>query len=145
MLLEGNSGRIWGVAYKSTNNNKDPVMVTIGHKISLESMIALMHKCCKFKVPEPVRAADLRSRELIRKTKSFDELNPVSNQMIFLYNHENKVEEEKREEVDEKVENEENDEGEVNKEERSEEKVQEKENKEDENKENEEEKNDSKI
>lgn len=38
-----------------------------GHRIDLETATALTTLVTKFKVPEPVRQADLRSREFLRK------------------------------------------------------------------------------
>ena len=33
--LVGNSGRIWGAALRSTEESKNPVIVSVGHRISL--------------------------------------------------------------------------------------------------------------
>nr|CAG8583790.1 7736_t:CDS:2 [Entrophospora candida]CAG8585681.1 7687_t:CDS:2 [Entrophospora candida] len=65
-LLEGNSGTIWGAALRSLDSTTNPVFVSIGHRISLETAIHLVLKCCKYRVPEPTRQADVRSREYIR-------------------------------------------------------------------------------
>ena len=45
-LLEGKSGRIWGAALKATNQSADPLIVSIGHRISIETAVALVTKCC---------------------------------------------------------------------------------------------------
>ncbi|CAJ0757986.1 16252_t:CDS:2, partial [Entrophospora sp. SA101] len=58
-LLEGNSGTIWGAALRSLDSTTNPVFVSIGHRISLETAIHLVLKCCKYRVPEPTRQADV--------------------------------------------------------------------------------------
>jgi len=37
--------------------------VSIGHRVSLESAVDIVLKCCKYRIPEPIRQADLRSRQ----------------------------------------------------------------------------------
>lgn len=64
--LQGNSGKILGMALRSCNSTKNPIYVSQGHKISLESAVTLVHRCCKHRVPEPVRLADINSREYLR-------------------------------------------------------------------------------
>jgi len=64
--LVGTSGKVWGAAFKSTDTSTNPVFVSIGHKISLESAIELTKRSSKFRIPEAVRQADLRSREFIK-------------------------------------------------------------------------------
>ena len=39
---------------QSTNKTVDPVIVSIGHKISLKTALDLTMTCCKYRVPEPV-------------------------------------------------------------------------------------------
>jgi len=53
--LVGNSGRVWGAALRSTDSSTDPVIVSVGHRISLDTTLALVKSCCKFRVPEPVK------------------------------------------------------------------------------------------
>ncbi|KAG9305444.1 hypothetical protein G9A89_021162 [Geosiphon pyriformis] len=65
--LKGDSGSLWGAAVRSLDNTTNPIFVSVGHRISLESAIQLVLQCCRFRVPEPTRQADLRSREFIRK------------------------------------------------------------------------------
>lgn len=68
-LLIGDSGAVWGAALRTTSpgeGNFAPVLVSIGHGLSLESAVQLVRRCCRHRVPEPIRQADLRSRETLR-------------------------------------------------------------------------------
>eukprot|EP01017_Pseudomicrothorax_dubius_P013072 TRINITY_DN15633_c0_g1_i2.p1 TRINITY_DN15633_c0_g1~~TRINITY_DN15633_c0_g1_i2.p1 ORF type:complete len:283 (+),score=62.53 TRINITY_DN15633_c0_g1_i2:65-913(+) len=64
--LQGDSGRVWGAALKSHDESTDPMIISVGHKISIETAVELVKSCCNFRVPEPIRQADLRSRSIIR-------------------------------------------------------------------------------
>ncbi|KAM7068354.1 endonuclease V [Molossus nigricans] len=66
--LRGRSGAILGVALKSHDHSTKPLYVSVGHKISLEAAVRLTRSCCRFRIPEPVRQADIRSRDYIRRT-----------------------------------------------------------------------------
>eukprot|EP00510_Aplanochytrium_minuta_P009415 CAMPEP_0184060694 /NCGR_PEP_ID=MMETSP0956-20121227/10945_1 /TAXON_ID=627963 /ORGANISM="Aplanochytrium sp, Strain PBS07" /LENGTH=258 /DNA_ID=CAMNT_0026356799 /DNA_START=584 /DNA_END=1357 /DNA_ORIENTATION=- len=59
IYLKGNSGRVWGAAFKCTSDILNPIYVSQGHRISLKSAIELTVKCCKYRIPEPVRQADI--------------------------------------------------------------------------------------
>ncbi|XP_060620292.2 endonuclease V isoform X1 [Anolis sagrei] len=61
------SGTILGMALRSYAKSTKPVYVSVGHKMSLPSAVRLVHSCCRYRVPEPIRQADIRSREYIRK------------------------------------------------------------------------------
>ncbi|XP_030062466.1 endonuclease V isoform X2 [Microcaecilia unicolor] len=65
--LVESSGRVLGMALKSCEKSTKPVYVSVGHKMSLESAVRLIHCCCKYRVPEPIRQADIRSRAHIRQ------------------------------------------------------------------------------
>ncbi|XP_060108442.1 endonuclease V isoform X2 [Heteronotia binoei] len=54
-------------ALRSYAKSTKPVYISVGHKMSLRSAVRLVHSCCKYRVPEPIRQADIRSREYIRK------------------------------------------------------------------------------
>ena len=79
--LVGDSGAVWGAALRTTDPDPKraprgagpggnalfkPVLVSIGHGLSLASALALVRRCIKHRIPEPVRQADLRSREWLR-------------------------------------------------------------------------------
>lgn len=66
--LIGNSGTVLGMALKSHDHSTKPLYVSVGHRISLEVAVRLTHRCCRFRIPEPIRQADIRSREYIRRT-----------------------------------------------------------------------------
>ncbi|KAM9769977.1 LOW QUALITY PROTEIN: endonuclease V-like [Menidia menidia] len=61
------SGRVLGKALRSSDRSSKPVYVSVGHGISLDAAVRLTHSCCRHRVPEPIRQADFRSREYIRK------------------------------------------------------------------------------
>jgi len=64
--LKGRSGTIYGAAVKGSDESNDPIFVSAGHKISLETSLELVKKCCIHRIPEPTRQADLRSRALTK-------------------------------------------------------------------------------
>lgn len=65
--LVGQSGSVWGAALCTTGCVKNPIYVSVGHKLSLDSCIAIAKACSQYRVPEPIRQADLRSRQVIRR------------------------------------------------------------------------------
>ncbi|XP_074175492.1 endonuclease V isoform X4 [Rhinolophus sinicus] len=66
--LMGDSGAILGMALKSHDHSTKPLYVSVGHKVSLETAVRLTRSCCRFRIPEPVRQADIRSRDYIRRS-----------------------------------------------------------------------------
>ncbi|KAL5558294.1 hypothetical protein UlMin_034505 [Ulmus minor] len=69
VTLTGYSGRIWGVAMKSTGGSLKPIFVSTGHRISLDTAIKIVKLTCKYRVPEPIRQADIRSRDYLRRNQ----------------------------------------------------------------------------
>ncbi|XP_067403331.1 endonuclease V isoform X2 [Emydura macquarii macquarii] len=65
--LTGSSGRVLGMALRSCNESTKPIYVSVGHRTCLESAVRLVQSCCRYRIPEPIRQADIRSREYIRK------------------------------------------------------------------------------
>eukprot|EP00899_Mesostigma_viride_P006281 jgi/Mesvir1/15654/Mv03259-RA.1 len=67
--LVGDSGATWGMALRSNAacSPAKPLFVSVGHRLSLASALALTRACCRHRVPEPIRQADILSREFIRK------------------------------------------------------------------------------
>ncbi|KAG0616916.1 hypothetical protein M758_5G151300 [Ceratodon purpureus] len=67
MPLVGSTGQVWGMAFRSHDGCSKPVFISVGHRISLDTAVEVVRRCCLHRVPEPVRQADLRSREHLRK------------------------------------------------------------------------------
>lgn len=53
--LIGNSGKRWGVAYRSADNIVNPIFISTGHRISLDTAIEIVFRTCFYRVAEPVR------------------------------------------------------------------------------------------
>lgn len=64
--LVGDSGRVWGKAILTGNAVNKPLFVSVGHRIGLETAVGVVKALCNYRVPEPVRLADLHSREALR-------------------------------------------------------------------------------
>ncbi|XP_031984663.1 endonuclease V isoform X4 [Corvus moneduloides] len=65
--LTGTSGKVLGMVLRSCNNSSKPLYVSVGHRVSLDTAVRLVRACCRFRIPEPIRQADIRSREYLRK------------------------------------------------------------------------------
>ncbi|XP_061233418.1 endonuclease V [Neopsephotus bourkii] len=65
--LTGASGRLLGMVLRSCNNSSKPLYVSVGHRVCLGTAVRLVQSCCRYRIPEPIRQADIRSREYIRK------------------------------------------------------------------------------
>ncbi|XP_073538709.1 endonuclease V isoform X4 [Phyllobates terribilis] len=53
--LKGSTGNVLGAALKSSQKSVKPIYISVGHKISLETAVPLVHSCCRYRVPEPTR------------------------------------------------------------------------------------------
>lgn len=42
-------------ALKSSEKSKNPIYVSIGHNVSLETSLKICELCCRYRVPEPIR------------------------------------------------------------------------------------------
>ena len=49
-----------------------PILVSVGHGFSLPTAVDLVRRCSTSRIPEPVRQADLRSREWLRTHGTVD-------------------------------------------------------------------------
>ncbi|KAJ1978547.1 hypothetical protein H4R35_001856 [Dimargaris xerosporica] len=65
LILQGESGQIYGMAMCTPATTK-PIYVSVGHRISLNTAAMLSQLCCRYRIPEPVRMADLLTRQYIR-------------------------------------------------------------------------------
>ncbi|KAG2442132.1 hypothetical protein HYH02_009620 [Chlamydomonas schloesseri] len=63
--LRGLSGAVHGVAL-CPGASRRPLFVSVGHRLSLATAAALVAHCCLHRIPEPIRQADLRSRQWLR-------------------------------------------------------------------------------
>lgn len=74
--LVGDSGRVWGAAVlprprkplsKASPPSKNPIYISVGHRVGLDSCSEIVRLCLlSARVPEPVRLADVLSREQVR-------------------------------------------------------------------------------
>jgi deoxyinosine 3'endonuclease (endonuclease V) len=70
-LVGKKSGTTYGSALRTADNAPNPVFVSQGHRVSLETAIkVVLATCPKYRIPEPVRAADLESRAYIRANQT---------------------------------------------------------------------------
>jgi len=63
--LVGRSGKVWGAALKSGPDSNDPLIVSVGHRLSISSAVEIVNTCCRTRIAEPIRYADKKSRHLI--------------------------------------------------------------------------------
>lgn len=64
--LVGKSGRVWGHALKSGTEGVNPLIVSVGHRVSIETAVKVANACSVSRVPEPIRYVDKKSRKLIK-------------------------------------------------------------------------------
>lgn len=80
MCIEGISETTWGAALvghgggmasrkKKATGTKNPIFISVGHKLSLHEAVLICAELSFARIPEPVRKADLYGRELIRNFK----------------------------------------------------------------------------
>lgn len=75
--LNGNSGIKWGYALKSSDEeDEEPMIISMGHKISQDTALKIVKKTCIYRIPEPIRLSDKISRRLIYARKNFLEKFP---------------------------------------------------------------------
>ena len=65
VMLTGASGKTWAAAVRGDSSH-NPVFVSIGHNVSLQSAVDIVLDTFKYRIPEPVRLADLKSRDILR-------------------------------------------------------------------------------
>ena len=62
-------GSTVGCAVRRNMQARQPVYVSVGHRISLETACAIVFKSCLHRIPEPIRQADILARELARNAQ----------------------------------------------------------------------------
>lgn len=60
--LIGNTGIIYGVALKTSDNATNPMYVSIGHGINIKDAINFVIITSTYKIPEPIRNSDIKSK-----------------------------------------------------------------------------------
>ena len=66
--IVGASGTVWGAAVRATTEPKfRPTYVSAGPGVSLETAVKLAVACRRYRVPEPVRLAELEGRVALRE------------------------------------------------------------------------------
>ena len=74
--LIGDSGEQWGWAYRSNDESKNPMIISIGHKISNETALKIVKLSTIHRIPQPIRYSDKISRRLISEYENFINKNP---------------------------------------------------------------------
>jgi deoxyinosine 3'endonuclease (endonuclease V) len=62
----GSDGKTYGAAVRTGGSSKH-VFVSCGHKCDLDSAVDVVKRCSFYRIPEPIRRADLESRRVIRE------------------------------------------------------------------------------
>jgi len=66
LIGKSNGSPVYGAAVR-TQNDTNPVFVSIGNRVSLKGAIDDVVNCSIYRIPEPTRLADQLSREILRK------------------------------------------------------------------------------
>ena len=67
-LVDGATGKTVGAALRTSDGAARPVFVSVGHRICLDTAVAVVMACSgTFRIPEPIRQADLKTRDLYRR------------------------------------------------------------------------------
>jgi deoxyinosine 3'endonuclease (endonuclease V) len=64
--IVGTDGKTYGAAVRTGGSSKH-VFVSCGHKCDLDNAVRLVKACSFYRIPEPIRRADLESRRVIRE------------------------------------------------------------------------------
>ncbi|RUS91445.1 hypothetical protein EGW08_000769 [Elysia chlorotica] len=68
--LVSDRGEVLGKCLRVHDGAPNPVYISVGHKVSLQSAVWIALECSMYRIPEPVRRADLDSREYLRQGKT---------------------------------------------------------------------------
>lgn len=56
VYLTGSSGKHWGAALRATDDSKNPLIVSIGHRVTLDTALnCVKAMITEFRIPEPIR------------------------------------------------------------------------------------------
>ena len=87
--LIGDSGEQWGWAYRSNDESKNPMIISLGHKISNETALKIVKISTIHRIPQPIRYSDKISRRLIAEYEIFINKNPGKEWDLKKYLNEN--------------------------------------------------------
>ena len=87
--LIGDSGEQWGWAFRSNDESTNPMIISLGHKISNETALKIVKLCTIHRIPQPIRFSDKISRRLIAEYENFINKNPGKEWDLKQYLNEN--------------------------------------------------------
>lgn len=64
--VSGNDGLVYGAAVRS-KGTKRHIYVSEGHRVTLKDAVEIVQGCSTYRIPEPVRRADLEGRKVVRE------------------------------------------------------------------------------
>ena len=64
--LTSSDGAVIGCSVRRNLQARQPVYVSVGHRVSLATACDIVHGCCLHRIPEPIRQADLLARATVR-------------------------------------------------------------------------------
>jgi endonuclease V len=64
--VAGSDGRVYGAAVR-TGASRKHVFVSEGHRVDLAGSVAVVQACSTYRIPEPIRRADLEGRRVVRE------------------------------------------------------------------------------
>lgn len=67
----GSSGFVWASALLTGNATNKPIYISVGHKVSLKTAARAVKTLCTFRIPDPIRYADMHSRAFLRGQHQF--------------------------------------------------------------------------
>ena len=87
--LIGDSGEQYGWAFRSNDESTNPMIISLGHKISNETALKIVKLCTIHRIPQPIRFSDKISRRLIAEYENFIDKNPGKEWDLKQYLNEN--------------------------------------------------------
>ena len=87
--LIGDSGEQYGWAFRSNDESTNPMIISLGHKISNETALKIVKLCTIHRIPQPIRFSDKISRRLIAEFENFINKNPGKEWDLKQYLNEN--------------------------------------------------------
>ena len=87
--LIGDSGEQYGWAFRSNDESTNPMIISLGHKISNETALKIVKLSTIHRIPQPIRYSDKISRRLIAEYENFINKNPGKEWDLKQYLNEN--------------------------------------------------------